>query len=203
MQWYPMAGRYLLLSSKEFCLHMVAPSWVLLLLMWLLYVSFGECYKQSRALFCFKSIQTCCLGMISWWNFPKSNFSIFLNMLVCRINSTMNVFLKYAILYNDFVCRGWRHLHPIFPASWLHHRQMGTASLLKSLGMRGLMKVTGFRYLTETDATLGWLWVQIWWSYGYGGYGLDAFLYEYVFSCTNANEAWFSSFTYSPAFIRC
>ena len=28
------------------------------------------------------------------------------------------------------------------------HRQMGTASLLKSLGMRGLMKVTGFRHLT-------------------------------------------------------
>lgn len=67
---------------------MVAPSWVLLLLMWLLYVSFGECYKQSRALFCFKSIQTCCLGMISWWNFPKSNFSICVKKLLCRMNST-------------------------------------------------------------------------------------------------------------------
>lgn len=115
--------------------------------------------------FCFKSIQTCCLGMISWWNFPKSNFSICVKKLVCRMNSTMNVFLSMQILYNGRDCRGWRHLHPIFPASWLHHRQMGTASLLKSLGMRGLMKVTGFRYLTERDATLGWLWCSIWWEW--------------------------------------
>ena len=143
MQWYPMAGRYLLLSSKEFWNTSKHAAWG-----WL-------------------------VGGISR-NHPKPNFSIFLNMLVCRINSVMNVFLKYAILYNGWQCRGWLHLHPIFPASWLHHRQMGTASLLKSLGMRGLMKVTGFRYLTERDATLGWLWCR---SDGIG-YHVDDFLYE-------------------------
>ena len=40
------------------------------------------------------------------------------------------------------------------------------------------MKVTGFRYLTERDATLGWLWCR---SDG-SGYQLDDFLYEVFFS---------------------
>ena len=133
-------------------------------------------------------------------NHPKLNFSIFLNKLVCRINSTMNVFLSMqffttdGIVEGDFTCVLSSQPPDFTTGRWARHR------CWNPLVWEGWWR---------SQASVTWQkGMRLWDGYGADLMGVDTswmiFYMKIFFSYTNPNEAWLSSFyQFAEKSVRC